>query len=386
MFAAVLAEVDAVRGRDYAGASAAELNAMMRELEQVQRRLAAVTAELTGAWDAACAWYDDGAASGATWLRTAAKLDDESATRGVRMGRSLRAMPATAAALAAGEISADQAWMLVRARTARTTWAFERDETLLVGKATDPELSMRAFRRTVQYWKLGADADGWDRHAARQQDQRGAHLSQSFDGWWFGEFGLPPVAGAIVNTTLQAIERELFDQDLAELRARFGDNAVVADLGRTSPQRRADALVEMATRARMAPRDGRRPQPLFTVLVGYDSFATMICELGDGTVVPPRSLVAHLPDGVVERIVFDGPSRVIDVGEQRTYRGALRRAIQVRDRECTHPLCDAPAQRCQVDHQQRRRDGGPTTQANGRLLCRFHNLDRERRPDGGPAP
>ena len=49
--------------------------------------------------------------------------------------------------------------------------------------------------------------------------------------------------------------------------------------------------------------------------------------------------------------VFDGPSRVLDVGvAQRLYAGATRRAVQVRDRACFHPYCDLPGERCQVDH------------------------------------
>ena len=36
---------------------------------------------------------------------------------------------------------------------------------------------------------------------------------------------------------------------------------------------------------------------------------------------------------------------------RRFFRGALRRAIEVRDRRCTHPSgCDVPAERCDIDH------------------------------------
>ncbi|MGH9247589.1 MAG: hypothetical protein ACRD29_25425, partial [Acidimicrobiales bacterium] len=40
----------------------------------------------------------------------------------------------------------------------------------------------------------------------------------------------------------------------------------------------------------------------------------------------------------LERVVFDGPSRVIDVGpHRRLFDGATRRSVAVRDRECFHP-------------------------------------------------
>jgi len=74
---------------------------------------------------------------------------------------------------------------------------------------------------------------------------------------------------------------------------------------------------------------------------------------------------------------------VIDVGERtRLYRGALRRAIQVRDRECQHHYCDEPADRCQVDHIDDYAKGGLTTQDNGRLYCGPHNRGRNNPPNG----
>ncbi|MGH9165560.1 MAG: HNH endonuclease signature motif containing protein, partial [Acidimicrobiales bacterium] len=87
----------------------------------------------------------------------------------------------------------------------------------------------------------------------------------------------------------------------------------------------------------------------------------------------------------VERVVFDGPSRVIDVGEtRRLFTGATRRAVLVRDRECFHELCDENAEHCQVDHIQPWSTGGPTTTANGRASCAHHNRERHRRRERPP--
>jgi hypothetical protein len=41
---------------------------------------------------------------------------------------------------------------------------------------------------------------------------------------------------------------------------------------RTTTQRRADALVEMAMRSATAPVDGLRPRPLLSVTIGIDPF------------------------------------------------------------------------------------------------------------------
>lgn len=79
--------------------------------------------------------------------------------------------------------------------------------------------------------------------------------------------------------------------------------------------------------------------------------------------------------------MFDTPSRVTDVGvTRRLFSGATRRAVQLRDRECFHPLCDVPAEDCEIDHIERWSAGGATVAANGRAACAHHNRARHRRP------
>jgi hypothetical protein len=92
-----------------------------------------------------------------------------------------------------------------------------------------------------------------------------------------------------------------------------------------------------------------------------------------------------LDDALIERIIFDGPSRVLEVGEARSFRGAGRRAIEAIHRYCQGAGCHVPAERCEVDHLWRYSDGGPTIQSNGELKCRPHNRQRER-PRPKPAP
>ena len=139
----------------------------------------------------------------------------------------------------------------------------------------------------------------------------------------------------------------------------------------------------MATRARTAPADGRRPAPLFTVVLGLETLCGPIIELFNRTVLTPGTVAPHLTAADVERIVFDGKSRVLDVGRQRRFfRGALRRGIEVRDRTCFHPSCDEVPQRLEVDHIHEASKGGETTQENGRGGCGFHNLWRISHPDG----
>jgi hypothetical protein len=106
------------------------------------------------------------------------------------------------------------------------------------------------------------------------------------------------------------------------------------------------------------------------------------CELWNGTVVTPGSLVPWLDDAWVERIVYAAPSRVVDVGvRRRFFTGATRRAIQVRDRFCSSEFCDLPAEECEIDHDEPYAAGGITTTDNGNPKCGYHNRwkDKHRR-------
>jgi hypothetical protein len=204
---------------------------------------------------------------------------------------------------------------------------------------------------------------------------------------WYADGVFDPITGAIINRELSRIEKEFFDADWADAKARLGREPTIADLSRTPAQRRADALVEMAIRSASAPADGRRPEPLFTVLVGWETFKGRICQLANGTVVAPGALIPWLHQAWIERIVLDSPSRVTDVGAaRRLFSGATRRAIQIRDQECFHPTCDEPFEDCQADHIVPYAAGGPTSQDNGRMACGFHNRARNKPPPGHDPP
>lgn len=356
-----------------------ELTGLLVELRTVENRLDHAATRLTGAFDARRVWIADGARSAAGWLTWKTRMPRATAHRRVRLARELRHMPLTDGAWAAGDIDAAHASTLARARTDRTAEAFERDEEFLVDHART--MRFDDFCRVLAYWRQAADPDGAERDAKEIRDERRCQVSQTFGGMWLGEFVLEPVAGAILNQALEEIGDELFAADWAEARARLGREPALVDLWRTAAQRRADALVEMAVRARTAPVDGRRPEPLFSVVVGYETFAGRVCQLANGTAVTPGSLAPWLTRADIERVVFDGPSRVIDVGvRRRFFTGATRRAVEIRDAmRCYHPACDA-TDHLEADHIEPYAAGGPTVQYNGRMACGYHNRRRNRPP------
>jgi hypothetical protein len=377
--------VDALSGVDLAVLGDAEVSDALVDLRRVKARLAAVEASLVDAVETRRPWAADRFRTTANWLAASdnTRLDDARAE--VRLARRLRTMPATRAALAAGDITADHADKLATLNGPLTAVAFAEAEAFLVGQART--MRWADFVRACGYW-LREAREGDPDPAKADLDHRYVSLHDGLRGTGLLDGELTPVAKAAVRSELEHLENEMFETDWAAAQQIHGDATTTAHLARTPRQRRHDALVEMAERsATAANRAGRkRPRPLITVLVGYDAFAK-VCELADGTLISPAIAAGLLDQAVIERIVFDGPSRVLDVGEARAFTGALRRALEVRDRHCRGPGCHEPADRCQVDHTWRHADGGPTTQVNGELKCPFHNRERERpRPRPVPPP
>ena len=122
------------------------------------------------------------------------------------------------------------------------------------------------------------------------------------------------------------------------------------------------------------------------MFVGYETLKGRICQLAGGTVVSPGTVASLLDETLIEQVVFDGPSRVIDLGRARRFTGAVRHVLDIRDQRCTHPSCDQPAERCQGDHIQPWTAGGTTTADNGQLRCGYHNRWRWQHPDPNPPP
>jgi hypothetical protein len=345
-------------------------------LQRAGERLACVVTRAVAAFDAGRSWEADGSRTASAWLAARCRMPVESARRRVRLGRALRHMGVVEAAWLAGEIGEAQVRLLAGARTPATAECFARDESMLVEQART--LGYGAFARCVAYWGQLADPEGTDRSAAARFAARRLHLSETFDGSWALDGLLDPINGAILAKALGAIEQEFFQADWAEARERSGEDVRASHLARTPAQRRADALVEMAKRSMALPAGARLPEPLFSVLVGYETFAGRVCELANRRVVAPADLARWLDEAWVERVVFDGPERVRDVGvRRRLFAGATKRAVQVRDKECFHPTCEEPAEACEIDHVQPWAAGGLTTEANGRVACGFHNRQRD---------
>jgi hypothetical protein len=346
--------------------------------QRIRSMADALCLRTAGALDVSKAWTGDGARSATAWIAWRCRVPRSRASAAVAGARSLRSMPSTEAALLAGDITADHARLLAKAQaTAPEAFAADGEERLLEAART---LTFRHFETAVRYWRHLNAPDDSETEARRRWLDRRLHCSTSFEGMHVIDALLDPVGGAIVARELERLDRELFEDDLAEARERLGrDDVSLVDLHRTPAQRRADALVRMAERSAAKPAGAVEPRVLLHVLAGNKTVERM-CELSTGEVLTPGEVLPLLDKADAERAIFDGTGKVIDLGpRRRLFTGATRTAVQLRDRQCVSPTCEVPFERCEVDHIDPFTNGGLTVQDNGRCLCKYHH--RRARPD-----
>ncbi|QQS24390.1 MAG: DUF222 domain-containing protein [Actinomycetota bacterium] len=359
--AALNAGVDALSGLDLVGLSDDRLHALTIAVQRCTARLGVARAAVVRRWDTRGVWAGDGSRSPAHRLARETNTSTHSARVELARARDLAVMLKTRDAIDAGRLSLDHVYLFAKARKEPCQAAFADSEQWLVDQCA--RLPFPDAERLVRYWRQRADAAAAEDEAERNESANTLHASATLDGTVVINGQLDAVSGAVFTNELQRLERQLLLADKAQLVVR------------TATQRRAAALVEMAKRS-AASKTGRQ-RPLITVLVGDQTLRHM-CELSNGTVITPGQAAGLVNDALVESVIFDNKTTVIAVTHKRRFTGALRRAIEVRDRRCQHSSgCYETVERCDVDHITAWRDGGPTSQFNGRLLCAFHN----RHPD-----
>jgi hypothetical protein len=347
-----------------------ELHQAVLDVRKQIDALSAREAQLLREWDVRRIWADDNSRSSGARLSRETGLSVGDAKHLLTRAKKLAVMPLCSEAFGRGELSCSRVDLLTRGNRLNVQVAFARDEAMLLSTIAD--LRFADASRVVAYWSQCADSVGAEHRANQLVEQRSAHVAKTYEGSVDLRALFDPVNGEVFLDELERLEQGLFEADWAKAKAQYGEGNVTADLlARTPAQRRCDALIQMASRSAGA--DGQTPRPLISVVVDYGTFSRL-CETAAGTVIAPGQIMPLLGQADIERIVFDGKDRILHVGRKRFFRGALRRAIEIRDRHCQDPSgCDVPAKHCDVDHSLAYANGGNTDQTNGRLFCGFHN-------------
>lgn len=344
---------------------ALELN-LLAELEQRK-----VTAKRNGV-DTAEWWQGQGGISG-----KAARVE-------VRLARELAAFPLVRQALAAGELSGNQAAAMVAGLVSlpadAPAEAVEEAQRWLIDQARRLDLdTLRRTALTVTEVVLPEQAAESQAEAAAEQQKRARRgryfaygRNESEGTMWFR--GRVPIAeGEVLISAINNRAHRAWRAEAATRAANRRSEGLAETESSTMSQLRADALIELAGQGP----DGSPNRARLTVLV---SAADLMDDLGMGTLsesgepIDPEELRRLACDAGILPAVMGGPSQVLDLGrEQRLVTQELRQALVIRDRGCVFPGCDRPPGDCEAHHVTPWTKGGSTSLPNLVLLCPHHH-------------
>ncbi|WKG03364.1 HNH endonuclease signature motif containing protein [Mycolicibacterium sp. HK-90] len=278
-------------------------------------------------------------------------------------------LPLVAARFAVGDIDYRVVRMIIaRTETAdRSVWA-EVDAELAARAYRWMRFSERQLRDRIDQWVAKIDPNGERVPPDLAQDR-------------FVQIDAGSPGRATVWANIDAVDGAALDQRLDALA-----DTVCEHDPRSHERRRADAVGPLARlEAQLVCRCGRDDCPAAQKRAAAD--AAMVHVLAeqstlDATSDDPGYLPGHgiLPADRVRDLAGSAkikPVRVpadADVGEPG-YRPsvALSEFIRFRDLTCRFPGCDAPVQRCDIDHTAPW-PTGPTHPSNTKLYCRAHHL------------
>lgn len=329
------------------------------ELRHEIDRLEAECSRRLRLFDERHGYRDDGAPSMVAWLRHRCGLSSGAAAQRVEIARQLPTLPEAQARFAAGDIGLGHAAVLARVVSdVGPEAALLAEPTLLeAAQRLDPS----KLRLVARHLRQLVDPDGALLSAIQEHERRYLHLSQTFDGVWMLDGLLDAEGGAVLNTALGSLSAPLPEDT------------------RSAAQRRADALVEVATRqlqgGELPASHGQRPHLVLTaplaVLAGAAAAGAAELETAGAVLVATARRLAC--DAVLSTVLEDDGSTAATGRERRTIAPALRRALDARDRGCRFPGCDRPPAWTDAHHIQHWADGGATTLSNLVLLCRVHH-------------
>src|SRR5512132_3690213 len=208
--AALTAEIDAFLAQDLDRLTDAALAEEILELRpQIDRleggwlqHLAAVDAR-----GAAGAEQDRQFGSTAAWLRARLRMAATTATSQVRTARALfrGPLPATAAALCAGELSAAHAEVLAASTPHAPDHAINDAEATLLDAAR--RLDPSGLRKVVTHFAYTIDPDRADQQAQRRYERRGVWFTTTIDRMVAVRGIMTPEAGQTLITALEPLAR-----------------------------------------------------------------------------------------------------------------------------------------------------------------------------------
>jgi hypothetical protein len=277
------------------------------------------------------------------------------------------ALPATAAAVRAGEVHLGQVRVIARS-LADLPLAVEDDVRAEAEKfLADQARTLDPSRLGVVATHLRAYLDPDGMLAAERNAVRDRELSFTEDrrGRVILKGQLDPEGAAVLRTALDP---------LAAPRPATADGPDP----RSPARRMADALVDLAHRAldagQLPSSGGQRPH--LTVTIDFDRLRDQLGagELDRGGPLTVDAIRRLACDAKIIPVVLGSRGEPLDVGRAAyTVPAPMRRALVARDGGCAFPGCDRPPGWCEAHHVHHWANGGITKITNLVLLCGAHH-------------
>lgn len=347
--------LDHARVADVQSLTTEELVDQIAEVAHVRDRLDVFLSDFTKALADRGGHHDLGYSSPTAFLCHQTGISPGHAKQLIAWGNTRERAPHAHAAWSDGRLSTDQARHLFRAAEAVPDEYPEAEERLVdIVEGLDAVDTGKA----VEYWRQSVDGPG-EIDPETQFARRGLSISHTSGGMRRVDGWLTATAGEALEAAVGALTPPRHVDDV-----------------RTPRQRRHDALEDLCRdwldNGTTPTVGGEKPHiNLHADLPALQAIAGGLHESENGDIVDVDTLRRIACDSSVTRIVLGPDSEVIDVGRKtRVWSPAQRRAIIARDRHCQGRGCRRDGRHCDIHHTTHWADGGETTIANGRLLCR----------------
>ncbi|MCD9197335.1 HNH endonuclease signature motif containing protein [Aeromicrobium wangtongii] len=326
---------------------------------------------------------DDGSTSTTAWLAAKTGISKGEAAKLVGLAR-VTGVEATQAAWAAGELSTDQASVIMKAIDALPDWCGDEErgdaEAHLIRLAG--EYGLDDLKRLANHVLEVIDPDGADEHLGeqlRKQEQKAwdatrMAIKDRGDGTTRGSFIIPQADADTLRAALEGIIAPRRTAANAEHHGMGADDWLA--LGRD--QKLGHAFTELITHLPTGalPQSGGLAATV-AVTVDVDDLRTGqgVATNTSGTDMSARKAQRLACNAHLVALYLENGTRVIDHGmTKRLYDRHQRLALAVRDKGCVFPDCDRPPAWCEAHHLSFWSEGGPTDLNNAALLCHFHHF------------
>jgi hypothetical protein len=355
----VAGAIDTLDDVDLDTCTTAELNRASWDVQRLIDRLQLAHGRILCAAENRLAYTGTGARNQADFLERSTGAPAGEARRRMELAAAADTHTALAEAITAGELSASTAVEVAKVLATPPAGVDHDELDALIERVKG--MSPRRAKTEREHWldeqSTEPDAD----RVQRRYEARSVAAAAPDDGLVTTTVVLPEYESEIVHNTLDAIAGPPTPDDT-----------------RTTPKRRADALVSLCHAYARGEIDGGRSSARILLVWNLDAdtdvaTTTEPAHTDRGSKIPAAVVRRLLHDATLERVVRAG-SVILDHGRKvRLATDTQYAALVARDHGCRVDSCALPAKWCDVDHLVEWAHGGCTDLDDLALLCNHHH-------------